>query len=297
MKRKIYLLVIIILIISNFAAPIIANFKHKLRVISLAPNLTETIFKLGRGDMLVGRTSSLKYPPEALKIAVVGGFGSPSIEEIVMLKPSFVITSMLNLDLKQTLNDMNIKLIFLPTNNIDDYFKTVNKLGKLLDAETQAKTEINRVQSGLKKLKVAVDKIPIKKRPKVLLEIWDKPILTVGNKSFLNDYISYAGGRNIAAGIDKGYVNISEEWIILSAPQIILCPSTNRNYAKEIAAQPEWSNIPAVKNNRIYTDLNKNLIYILGPRILEAIKVIKGCIYPNQIHVDKSKLNSLHEKV
>ena len=117
------------------------------------------------------------------------------------------------------------------------------------------------------------------KWPKVLLAIWNKPILTVGNKSFLNDYISFAGGKNIAAGIDNGYVNVSEEWIILSAPDVIIYPSINKSYAKEIADQPEWSNIPAVKNKRIYTDLNKDLIYILGPRILEAIQAIKNCIY------------------
>ena len=49
----------------------------ELRVVSLAPNLTECIFLLGAEQLLVGRSGYCNYPLEAKKLPVVGGFGRP----------------------------------------------------------------------------------------------------------------------------------------------------------------------------------------------------------------------------
>ena len=58
-----------------------------LRVVSLAPSLTETVYGLGRGDWLVGVTEFCDYPPEARSKTRVGGIAAPSLERIVSLAP------------------------------------------------------------------------------------------------------------------------------------------------------------------------------------------------------------------
>ena len=63
------------------------------RIVSLAPNLTETIFALGLGDVLVGDTDYCDYPPEALKKTRVGGPVNPSLEEIMALHPDLVLAT------------------------------------------------------------------------------------------------------------------------------------------------------------------------------------------------------------
>ena len=64
-----------------------------LRIVSLAPSVTETIFALGADERLVGDTDYCNYPPEAQKKTKVGGMLNPSIEEVVALRPDLVIVA------------------------------------------------------------------------------------------------------------------------------------------------------------------------------------------------------------
>ncbi|TRZ50109.1 cobalamin-binding protein, partial [bacterium] len=41
-----------------------------------------------------------------------------------------------------------------------------------------------------------------------------------------------------------------------------------------------WSGISAVKNNRVYNDINPDLLLRPGPRVVEGIKEIYNKLYP-----------------
>ena len=64
----------------------------KLRIVSLAPNVTEILFALGLGDQIVGVTDQCDYPPAAMKIERVSGFGTPNVEKLLALGPDIVIS-------------------------------------------------------------------------------------------------------------------------------------------------------------------------------------------------------------
>jgi len=250
----------------------------KTRVVSLSPCLTETIFKLGAGDSLVGRTSACDYPAEARKVEVVGGFGKPSIEKVLSVKPDLVVASALaDPAVKTTLERVGIKFLMLPTKSIDDYYSTVKVLGDALGCRKAAAAEVERVRSGLaafaEKNKRAVERGW--KPPRVYLEIWDKPYMTVGKRSFINDLITYAGGRNIAADRDEDYFNCSQEWIIRADPEVIICPAMKTGRVADVLGRRGWGGVSAVSRKRIYVDLNDDLIYRLGPRILEGVALLR----------------------
>ena len=57
------------------------------RIISLAPNITETVFALGLSERVVGVTRFCLYPPEAQEKGKVGGFMDPNYEAIAVLQP------------------------------------------------------------------------------------------------------------------------------------------------------------------------------------------------------------------
>ncbi len=276
--KKLLITIASVIIFSIITTPLFAQ--KKIRVVSLAPNLTETIFQLKRGDSLVGRSSASNYFKAAKNIPIVGDFGVPSIEQLLLVKPNIVVTSVLkDPTIQETIKKAGIKFYMLPTDSIDEYFNTVKTLGSLLNAEKNASIEMQRIKNGLKKCLAIISAVPETKRPSVFWEIWDPPLMTIGNNSFLNDFIHYAGGRNITATQNKGYFNVSEEWVLSCAPDVIIAPSIGDNRIKQIKGQLGWKSTPAAKNNRIYGDLDQNLIYLLGPRMLQAIQVIHKCIY------------------
>lgn len=248
------------------------------RVISLSPCLTELIFHLGKGTCLVGRTSACDYPPEAKKVEVVGGFGKPSIEKLVSLKPDVVVASALaDLALMTSVKSFGIEFHLLPTNSIKDYYRSVETLGRILGCSRKAAAEIVSVRKGLREFAELNSKSGFK-RPSVYLEIWDRPYMTVGKKSFINDLIEYAGGRNIASSLDNAYFNCSVEWIIKSDPDVIICPAMKTGREADVEMRKGWRGISAVKHHRVYLDLNDDLIYRLGPRILRGVELLRSLI-------------------
>ena len=67
--------------------------KVAMRVVSAAPSVTETIFALGKGDLLKGRTDYCDYPAEAIDVPSIGSLREPDIEAIAELEPDIVIAS------------------------------------------------------------------------------------------------------------------------------------------------------------------------------------------------------------
>ena len=258
-------------------APNIHAETKKISVVSLSPCLTEIIFQLGKGACLVGRSSACDYPEDALKIPVVGAFGKPSIEKIIEIKPDVVVaTDLADPAVQKSIEQFGIRFFILPEKSISAYYQTVQKLGDILGCPDQAAAEIARIRDGLQKLTKLNN--GLEHRPKVYMEIWHQPYMTVGKKSFINDMIKYAGGANIAGELDKDYFNCSEEWIIKSDPQIIICPGMKKGNIANIAARNGWKNISAVKNKQIYVELNQNLIFRLGPKLLEGIELLHSVI-------------------
>ena len=62
-----------------------------LKIISLSPHITETLFAIGAGQDVIAVTDYCDYPTEAQALPKVGGFVNPNIEAIVALEADLVI--------------------------------------------------------------------------------------------------------------------------------------------------------------------------------------------------------------
>ncbi|MGH8011975.1 MAG: helical backbone metal receptor, partial [Candidatus Binataceae bacterium] len=78
-----------------------AAVNTSLRIVSLDPAVTETIFALGAGKELVGVSQYTDYPPQAVKLPKVGTFLTPNIEAIVALRPTLIIGPAMSADQRE----------------------------------------------------------------------------------------------------------------------------------------------------------------------------------------------------
>ena len=249
--------------------------KGENKIISLTPALTELIVHLGGAENLIARSSACDYPIEIKKLPIAGAFGKPNLEQLILLNPNIIVSSTLkDKGIINSIENLGIKFYLIKMESFEDYYNAVTQMGIILDCKNKANLEIKRIKSRLSEYKQNNDKI----LPKVYLEIWDKPYMTIGNKSFINELISYAGGKNIASNLNKAYFNCSVEWIISSNPDIIICPAMKKNRITSVLSRDGWGNIEAVKNKRIITELDDDLIYRLGPRVLDGIDILKKYI-------------------
>lgn len=266
------------LFLAGCAKPVEPKKTGRERVISLAPNLTEIICAVGGADSLVGRTTACDYPPDLISnIPAVGGFGAPSLEVMVAMKPTRILyVDLDNKSLVQKMDSARLIHALVACKTLDDVPRAVLTVGRYVHREEAARELAGRLTSGIASLR---GKSPTN-RPSVFIEIWNDPLMTAGKTSFVSELVRLAGGRNIGDEIEKDYAQVSSEWVVSRNPDIVLCLGTpakgeGRNLVLNRAG---WTDIPAVRNRRVYDKLSTNIMTRPGPRVLDGIEELRMCI-------------------
>ena len=169
------------------------------RIVSLAPSVTEIVFALGGGDSLVGATDRCDYPPEARKIARIGGYGAPNVETLLALHPDLVIAVGIEREeVADVLRRSGIRVLDVPIRNFEELFAAIRQIGNAVGRPRQAEGVVARMRAELEAVTAHNAAKPRGQRPKVFVEIGDHPLITAGGASFLDDLIARAGGVNAA---------------------------------------------------------------------------------------------------
>ena len=253
------------------------------RIISLVPSATETLFALGLGDTVIGVTKWDNYPVDVQKEvdSVFEDSIRPNSEQILKLAPDLIIMGLMGNDQKDIAAIRNLKIPVLTINpqTLIETYQTIEMFGKLTNSQEQAQ----KIVSGMKeKEQGIVKKIGTIKdidRLKVWTEV-DENLYTPGEGTFLNELLTKAGGKNIAADV-QGWGQYNSEQVIAKDPQVIF--STYGYYQKDavanIIARKGWQNVQAVKNERVI-ELDSDMVTRTGPRIVDGLESIAKALYP-----------------
>ncbi len=237
-------------------------------IVSLAPNLTEIIFAVGGGDLLVGVTTFCNYPPETKAIRKVGDTQKPNIETIIALKPQvvFVSTASQLEGFTKTLGEQKIAVFVAGPNSLDGIYKSIETIGQIVGNPDRAE----KLVDGLKaRASAARGQIVYGSLPKVFVQIDKDSLYTVGRDSYITDIISRAGGVSATADLATAYPKISRETALAMDPDVIIISESENNREPNAA----FRNSPAVKNGRVYL-INADLLSRPGPRVVDALEQI-----------------------
>lgn len=249
------------------------------RVVSLAPSLTEMVCAVGGMDTLVGRTSACDYPPEVSAIKVIGGFGAPSMELLTAASPTVVIE--IDLDdqtVGRKIRNAGLRLEHVTCRRLDDIPTAIETVGTLIDRREQALALADDLKQKIAALRVRAGSET--NRPSVYVEIWHDPLMTAGTNAFLSELVYLAGGRNIGDDVAKDYFQVSPEWVVAKDPDIILCLYLSKQGSAKAAVMNRngWASVKAVHRGTVYDGLNNDLILRPGPRVLQSIESLRPCV-------------------
>ncbi len=258
-------------------APHAKPVNGKLRIVSLAPSVTEILFALATGDSLVGATDHCDYPSEAMSIERVGGFGTPNVEKLLALSPDLVIASGFEREeVADELRRSGIRVLDVRIRNFEELFDAIRKIGKAVDRFHQAEGVVARMRGELEAVTARNGTIPRGRHPKVFVEIDNHPLTTAGGNSFLDDLIVRAGGVNVAHEIPQAYCSINPEKVIEWNPDIIIVAQMGRpgDAALQLSRRIGWADIAAVKNGRVIADIHPDLLFRPGPRLIGGVQAL-----------------------
>ena len=192
-----------------------------MRIISLVPSLTELLFDLGLEASIVGRTKFCIHPKDKVRhVAKIGGTKNVNIPTVQSLRPDLIIAN----KEENTKSDVEALKKICPVHitDISDYhtaINAINEIGELTNTIKRAKTIIDSIESEFEK----ISQLKIE-RKSVCYLIWNDPMMTVGNDTFIHDMLERCGLLNVFEN-ETRYPIIDEKILLEKNPDYIFLSS------------------------------------------------------------------------
>lgn len=245
------------------------------RIVSLSPAMTETLFAIGAGDDVVGRTEYCDYPPEVLRLPTAGTSLRPSYEAIVRLAPTLIVG--------QAIKDPPLAELeriaptrLLPWLTVADIAAGMRELGRLSGHVEAAEALAGRFETALS---VAA---PTDGR-RVLLVIEGTfarldEIYYLRQNSVHGAALNAAGARNAMPEPVIGTPPVMgvEKLIAVDPDAIIVLVARPLSPEERDQIRKDWHALPmlaAVRNDRVRV-VDGHDFYVDGPRMLGLIPVL-----------------------
>jgi len=252
------------------------------RIVSLAPNVTETLFALGLGDRVVGDTNFCDYPPEAKNRPHVGGPIDPSIEQIAALHPDLVVaTRAINrLPTVRSLEQVGIPVYATDPRSVEQMLASTEGLSRLLGADAAGQALVSSMRRRLAEVQTRLAGVP---PTSVFFVVWDSPTVSTGNDTFIADALKYAGARSI---IDSSldWPTVSMEEVVRQQPEYVIfysaTPAEKESEVAELRHRRVWSDLEALRQGRVV--VLSEAIARPAPSLVDAIEDLAHTLRPER---------------
>jgi iron complex transport system substrate-binding protein len=248
-----------------------------MRVISLAPNLTEVLYDLGLGEQVIAVSSYCDYPPGVKAKPKIGGMSNPSLEAIVAMKPDVVVlTDDGNpREIEERLRGLGVRTYVFRAKRLDDLPREIRALGTALNVGDRAERSARRIEKAIRRYGKSSRPAPARAPQRVLVVVQPEPLMVAGPGTAMHDVLTLLGLRNIAANARSGYPRYSLEEVIRQAPDVIFIGKGHDDMkAQSRRLLKRLNSLEAVREGRVH--YIGDALFRMGPRITVGIAEIAG---------------------
>ena len=241
------------------------------RIVCLTEEPTEVLYALGEEARIVGISGFTVRPARARKEKPkVSAFTSAKIDEILKLKPDFVVGfSDIQADIARELIKAGVEVWISNHRSVTGIIDYIRRLGALVGAATRAEAYACRAEAHLAAVAEAAAALP--RRPRVYFEEWDEPLISA--IQWVAELVRIAGGDDIfperaekSLARDRILADPSE--VVRRAPDIILGSWCGKRFRPErVSARAGWDAIPAVRDGELH-EIKSPIILQPGPAAL-----------------------------
>ncbi|OIJ43872.1 MULTISPECIES: cobalamin-binding protein [Massilia] len=240
--------------------------KPALRVVSMAPSVTELLFAAGGGNQIVGAVNYSDYPEAAKRIPRIGSNREIDMELLISLKPDLIVAWRHNSSERQIemVRRLGVPVFQSDPQTLDGIPDAVLRLGQLLGTDAAARTTATQLREQLAGLRA---KYANRSTVRTFYQVWDKPLYTLSGKHILTDAMKLCGGENIFDKLTVTAPIVSIESVLQANPEAIIA-TAEKNYGGVELWKP-YGTLAAVRSNNLFT-LDGHLLNRAGPRMVQG---------------------------
>ncbi len=239
-----------------------------MRIISLAPDLTEILFAIGAGDRVIAVVQGSDYPAAARRLPVVGAYNGLDLERVLALHPDLIVMWGSSFARQVSVfKKLGIPIYQTQPEALVDVARTMRHLGYLVGKNAEA----DHVASGfLQRLLTLKKKYGRRKTITVFYQIGTTSLFTINKKSWINQAITLCGGQNVFADARLLAPEVSVEAVIHANPAVIIMDT------RQAVLRSRWQRFPmlsAVQHHAIFT-IDPDLIDRASPRLVDGVAAL-----------------------
>jgi len=225
------------------------------RVVSLAPNLTQIVLSLGRGEQLTAVTPFCEAPAGITRLP--GGI-QPEAESVLGLEPDLVLaTSMTPSATREQLARMGVRVEVIDAPSLDGIREAATKIATLLGAPQP--------------------NIPppaaVTQQKSVALLFGADTGYSAGCGTHAHEILEAAGLRNIAADAGGPWPQLGEEFLLAADPDVIIVAdyanADRESVINILRRHPVRQHLTAVRTGRVIV-FPAPAFSVPGPEALQA---------------------------
>jgi iron complex transport system substrate-binding protein len=255
-----------------------------MRIVSLAPNLTELLFAAGAGDHVIAADEYSDYPPAAKTLPRIGSAYALDLERVLALKPDLVVAWKSGSDARKVarLRELGIRVFLSEQRALEDIPRAIETFGRIAGTENIAHAEAAALRARYRQLAGRyAHALPVK----VFFEIWNPPIMTVNGKHMIDSVLRLCGGMNVFAAAPALTPTVTSESVVAANPDVIIGSGTGNERPAFLDAWQSWPRIAAVEHG-LLTWIPGDLIDRAGPRIFDGAE--QACNILDRARVERA---------
>ena len=258
------------------------------RIVVCNNYVAEVICALGEEARIVGAPRDVYTMPllneKLTDVEDVGAIDSPSVENIISLKPDIVFgRTTQDSEVTAKIKRSGIPVVLLDCSKMNKLASDITVLGKILQQEERAGKLVDFINKNLALVASRIISLPVQQKPVVYWEGMSDYI-TCSADSLEGGLLELAAVRNVAADFRTPWPKVTSEWVLAKNPEIIIkCPSTAtvpsgygeaedamQKQHRDIMTRFGWQRIEAVKNGKVY---------VLSARAVAGPQAVIGLLY------------------
>lgn len=250
-----------------------------MRVVSHTCSNTEIVCALGCAGQLVAVDSDSDHPPEDVaSLPKLGRDLDLDVDAVARLQPDLVLTSLTVPGHERVLAGLQARglpCLVLDPESLDDVYDNIRRIAQALGVPARGAALVQAMEEAM----------PPQPRdaaaPSILVEWWPKPVIAAARRSWVQDLIERAGGRNAVGESDCRSLIVDEDDARARAPDAVVmswCGVKQEKYRTRVVLERAgWGQVPAVRAGRVYP-VTEAWLGRPGPRLVEGYRALRRIV-------------------